>query len=246
MVRSNNNTDLRPVSAIKNLIVPSGSRPRTIPFGPFRGLILNIDLRSQSQFYFGLWELETYPYIRAALKEATWIIDVGAGFGELCILFRKNFCHAVAIEPDAASLSALHSNLALNGLTDSDVEIVSRYVGTKSDQDHVRLDDIQVDRFGTGFIKIDIEGLEADALDSAVSLLNEVNLKLLIETHSRESESRCMAFLEQHQYYSKIINNSRWRWIIPERRPLPHNRWIWAERRFPTGARQTTRRIPST
>lgn len=153
MVRYNNNTGLRPVSAIKNIIVPSGLRPGKIPLGPFRGLVLNIDLRSQSQFYFGLWEIEAYPYIRAALKEAKWIIDVGAGFRELCILFRKNFCHAVAIEPDAVSLSALHSNLALSGLTDADVEIVPRYVGTTSDQGHVRLDDIQVDRFGTGFIK---------------------------------------------------------------------------------------------
>lgn len=209
--------------------MPSGSRPRTIPFGPFKGLILNVDLRSQSQFYFGLWELETRPYIRAALKGSNWIIDVGAGFGELCILFRRNFCHTIAIEPDATSLSLLRSNLALNGLSDSDVEIVPKYVGTVSEQDHVRLDDIQVDRLGAGFIKIDIEGLEADALDGAESLLSEANVKLLVEVHSRKSESRCIEFLEQHQYSSKIINNACWRRLIPEQRPLPHNRWVWAE-----------------
>jgi Methyltransferase FkbM domain len=226
---SQNNSNFRPVSVLKNIVVPSGSRPRTIPFGPFKGLRLNIDLASQMQVYFGLWEFETYPYIHAALKESSWFIDVGAGFGELCILFRKNLCHAVAIEPDPTCLSLLHSNLVLNGLSDSDVEIVPKYVGTVSDKDHLRLDDIRLDRSGVGFVKIDIDGFEVDALESAVSLLGEANVMLLVEVHSHELESRCIEFLEQRRYSSEIIRNSRWRCIIPELRPLPLNRWIWAK-----------------
>ena len=58
---SQNNTNFRPVSVLKNIVVRSGSRPRTIPFGPFKGLRFNIDLTSQTQFYFGLWEFETHP-----------------------------------------------------------------------------------------------------------------------------------------------------------------------------------------
>ena len=228
-VRSQKNTNFRPVSVLKNNVVPSGSRPRTIPFGPFKGLRLNIDLASQMQFYFGLWEFETHPYIHAALKESSWLVDVGAGFGELCILFRKNLRRAIAIEPDSACLSLLRSNLALNGLSASDVEIVPKYVGTVSDQDHLRLDDIPVDRSGIGFIKIDIEGFEMDALEGGLSLLNEAKVKLLVEVHSRELEYRCIEFFKRYRYSSEIINNSRWRWIIPEQRPLPHNRWIWAE-----------------
>jgi precorrin-6B methylase 2 len=227
-VRSQNNSNFRPVSLLKNIVVPSGSRPRTILFGPFKDLRLNIDLASQTQFYFGLWEFETHPYIRAALKESSWLVDVGAGFGELCILFRKNLRHAIAIEPDSACLSLLRSNLVLNGLSDSDVEIVAKHVGAVSDQDHLRLDDINVDRSSAGFIKIDIEGFEVDALEGAVSLLGEANVTLLVEVHSRESEDGCLEFLERHRYSIEIINNSRWRWIIPEQRPLSHNRWIWA------------------
>jgi precorrin-6B methylase 2 len=224
-----NNTDFRPVSVIKSIVMPSGSRSRTIPFGPYKGLILNIDLKSQTQFYLGLWEFETHPYIRVALKESNWLIDVGAGFGELCILFRKKLCHAIAIEPDATSLSLLRSNLELNELSISDIEIVPKYVGSTSDQDHVRLDDIRFDRSGTGFIKIDIEGFEVDALEGAVSLLSEANVRLLVEVHSHELESRCIEFLEQQRYSSKVISNSRWRRVIPELRPLLHNRWIWAK-----------------
>jgi len=226
---SQNNTNFRPVSVLKNIVVRSGSRPRTIPFGPFKGLRFNIDLTSQTQFYFGLWEFETHPYIHAALRESNWLIDVGAGFGELCVLFRKNLWHAIAIEPDAASLPLLHSNLELNGLSDSDVQIVPKYVGTVNDQDHLRVDDIDVDRSRTGFIKIDIDGFEVDALESAASLLSEANVTLLVEVHSHELESRCIEFLKQQRYKSEVIRNSRWRWIIPELRPLPLNRWIWAK-----------------
>jgi hypothetical protein len=92
---------------LKKVVVASGSVPRTIPFGPFKGLCLNIDLASQTQSYFGLWEFETHPYIRAALKEVNWLIDVGAGFGELCILFRKNFCRVVAVEPGRSILISI-------------------------------------------------------------------------------------------------------------------------------------------
>src|SRR5579863_1550569 len=104
----------RPLSALKNLVVPAGSRPRKIPFGLFQGMILNVDLKSQTQYYFGLWEFETHSHIKAALKEARWLVDVGAAFGELCILFRMQRRRAIAIEPDATCLSILHSNLAFN------------------------------------------------------------------------------------------------------------------------------------
>ena len=66
----------------------------------------------------------------------------------------------MAIEPDATCLSLLRANLALNGLSESEVEILPKYVGIVSDQHHVRLDDIHFDRSGPGFIKIDIEGFE--------------------------------------------------------------------------------------
>ena len=98
-----------------------------------------------------------------------------------------------------------------------------------NDQDHLRVDDINVDRSRTGFIKIDIDGFEVDALESAASLLSEANVTLLVEVHSHELESRCIEFLKQQQYKNEVIRNSGWRCIIPELRPLPLNRWIWAK-----------------
>ena len=234
-----NSTKIRPLSLIKSCVVPSGQRSVKIPFGVFRGLTLRIDFKSQTQLYLGLWEFETHRWIRDALGHARWMIDVGAGYGELCILFRRNLCRAIAIEPDMTSLSVMRSNMALNGLSGSDVEIFPKYVGSSIDREYVKLDDIQVDRSQPGFIKIDIEGFEAEALESGTALIAESDAKLLIEVHSHELETGCLSFLNDHGYRCTIIDNSRWRLLIPERRPAVHNRWIWAESTSPTRGRNS-------
>jgi len=215
---------------IKQRVVPAGQRRVTIPFGVFRGLVFNIDFRSQTQFYLGLWEFETHPCIRYALKRAQWMIDAGAGHGELCVLFGRNACPAIAIEPDTTALSVLYANMSLNGLSGSNISVLPKYVGTSLDRDHIRLDAVEVDRSKPGFIKIDIEGFETDALQSAKALLDEADVTLLIEVHSRELETDCIAILSRHGYTCRIIDNSRWRRFIPERRLVSHNRWIWADR----------------
>jgi len=230
MRASPNRTKFRPLSMIKQRVVPAGQRRVTIPFGVFRGLVFNIDFRSQTQFYLGLWEFETHPCIRHGLESARWMIDAGAGHGELCILFRRHGCQAFAIEPDTTALSVLHANMPLNGLSRSDIAVLPKYVGTSIDQDHIGLDRVEVDRSKPGFIKIDIEGFETDALESANSLLDESDVTLLIEVHSKELEAGCIGILSSHGYTCRIIDNSRWRALIPERRLVSHNRWIWAER----------------
>ncbi len=154
------------------------------------------------------------------------MIDAGAGHGELCILFRRHGCQAFAIEPDTTALSVLHANMALNGLSRSDIAVLPKYVGTSIDQDHIGLDRVEVDRSKPGFIKIDIEGFETDALESANSLLDESDVTLLIEVHSKELEAGCIGILSSHGYTCRIIDNSRWRALIPERRLVSHNRWI--------------------
>jgi hypothetical protein len=226
-----NAVKLRPVSALKQRIVPSGRRPVRIPFGIFRGLKFDIDFKSQMQICLGLYEFETYPHIRRALNKCRWIIGVGAGFGELCILFKKTSHQTFAVEPDKLCLSIFRSNMALNGIAEGEIIICAGYVGTSTNVDNVRIDEIQVDRSQPGFIKIDIEGLEVDALESATTLLRECNTQLLIEVHSLRLEVDCLTFLEASGYTCKIVDNSRWRLIIPENRPLAHNRWIWAEKR---------------
>ena len=119
---------------------------------------------------------------------------------------------------------------AVHGISDTDLEIYPRYVGTLLDPEHIRLDDLQVDRLLPGFIKIDIEGAEMEALESGTTLISECDVQLLVEVHSVKLEVECLKFLANHGYACEIIDNSRWRNIIPEKRPIEHNRWIWAEK----------------
>ena len=47
---------LRLLSRIKNLIVPPGSKPRTIRAGAMAGLRMHLDLSCRTQWYLGLFE----------------------------------------------------------------------------------------------------------------------------------------------------------------------------------------------
>ena len=91
------------IAAVKNRLLSGERRSRRVPVGLYRNIILDLDLKSQSQVYFGLWEKETHRFIRQAATKADWLIDVGAGRGELCLyfLFHRPVAQIVAIEPNA-------------------------------------------------------------------------------------------------------------------------------------------------
>src|SRR2546423_1769469 len=104
------------VSKIKSKLAPDASQVRIVPFGLYRGLLLDINLRSQSQLFLGLWERETYWAIRRAARRAKWFMDVGAGTGELCVFFAtlKNVKRIIAIEPNHIAVRGLLANFAHN------------------------------------------------------------------------------------------------------------------------------------
>jgi hypothetical protein len=189
-----------------------------------------MDLRNQTQLYLGLWERETYFCLREALAGCSWCIDIGAGAGELSILFRKSGCPTViAVDPQEAELDLLRANLGLNSLRISDVQVVHGFVGTADKAGYSRLDRLGVDPAQPGFIKIDVDGAELDVLASGTDLLNSATkLDLLLETHSKELETRCILFLAQAGFETMVIKNAWWRLFVPEARPLDHNRWLRA------------------
>jgi hypothetical protein len=220
-----NATRLRPLGAIKRIIAPAGRKPRRVRFGLYRNLVLQLDLQSQTQVFLGLWERECYRYLALALERAHWMIDVGAGQGELCLLFLRQprRIPIVAIEPNAADLAELRENLALNGFGERDLEIVQRAVSTESGPQSIALD-----RSVRGFLKIDVDGAEMDVLRSGDRLLSSRGVDILIETHSPELERDCKAWLEARAFATAIVPNAWWRVFVPEYRTIPHNRWLWA------------------
>jgi hypothetical protein len=159
------------------------------------------------------------------------MVDVGAGKGELCLYFLKSSRakNIIALEPQDSEIEIIRSNLALNGEQDNrGITISNKFVGTAEDSQFTPLDALDVDKGKRGFIKVDVDGYELDVLKSGETLLSEGIVDLLVETHSKRLEEECLEWLESKGYTCKIANNAWWRFAVPEQRPVPHNRWIWA------------------
>ena len=224
----------RPLSAMKRALVPGGQRPVRVPLGLFRGITLDLDLAHAMQKYLGLWETETYPFIRAAAARCRWAVDIGAGSGELTLyLLLKSRAGAVhAFEPDPAELAQLRANLALNGVADDPrLTLHQTAVSTNPNPGFVALDSIGLDAGQPGFLKIDVDGQEMHVLESGAALLSGGDVDVLVETHSPSLESECVRFLAERGYACSVIPNAWWRLLVPEVRPLPHNRWLSARKR---------------
>jgi hypothetical protein len=197
----------------------------TIWLGPFRGINTIAIPRDSLQIRLGLWERETYKYIRRAADEASWVIDIGAGSGELSIFFetRTKADPIIAIEPWDTRL--LRQNIELNESVR--ITVLDQYLGIE--ENHLLLDSLEVPRHQRGLIKVDADFAELSILTSGERLLAEGKPLLLVETHSAALERDCCAYLHQLGYSTKVVPNAWWRFMIPEQRPSDHNRWLWAE-----------------
>jgi len=198
-------------------------------------LVLNLDLQHETQVYLGLWERETYEYINSISYTCRWMIDVGAGTGELCLFFLKNSQaeKIIAVEPQTSEIDILKSNLILNQEQSSKrIIVLAKCVGTAIHPNYFSLDALELEKDKRGFIKIDVEGSEMDVLQSGERLLSSTTVDLLVETHSKILEEQCLEWLVSKGYHCKVIMNAWWRVIVPEQRPILHNRWIWATNAF--------------
>lgn len=221
----------RPLSALKQRVVPSGSAPHTIRAGLFRGIQMNLDLRSQSQIYLGLFEQETHIWLKRLSAGIATAIDIGAAAGEYTLYFltKTPARRVLAFEPDSAHHAELRTNLRLNGLDhDPRVALLAACVG--SSPGAMPLDDFLPLSAPPCLVKMDVDGAELDILRSANSLLGQPDVRWLIETHSAELERECMALLHATGYKTVVVPNAWWRMIVPEQRPLDHNRWLVAMR----------------
>jgi precorrin-6B methylase 2 len=217
----------RPLSYVKQALVTPGHRPMRVRAGLFRNLVLDLDPATATQVWLGLYEQETFFSIRQAARDSVWMLDIGAGSGELSIFFlRQPKCLAVhAFEPQPAALAQFRRNLALNQLSDDPQLVIHQtFAGAAG----TPLDNLHLDLDVPGFLKIDVDGAEMDVLDSATTLLTQGKPDVLVEVHSEALEAACIARLTGLGYRVKIIKNAWWRFALPEQRPTAHNRWIFA------------------
>lgn len=196
---------------------------------------MQLDLRHQLQVYLGIWERETYAFVRKASKHSQWALDIGAGRGEytLFLLNSPLMDKVVSVEPlGQAYDSIIQKNLELNKYEyDPRLVRLKKYLGLSLKPDYTTLDSIKVDLDKRGFIKLDVDGGELDVLRSGNKMLTEGRVSLLVETHSPELEVSCMKLLDEWGYDCSLIKNAWWRRLVPELRTIEHNRWFSAVKR---------------
>jgi hypothetical protein len=223
------------LSKAKTAIIRGGRRTYIVPFGLYRGLKLELDLRYNLQVLTGLWELETHQYLEE-WSDYEWIIDVGAGTGELCLFMLKRkprIKKIVAIEPNNDEVQRMKLNFKLNPELDvTRITVVERRIGTATTEGELRLDDFDKDiGIAPGIIKIDVDGYEVEVLNGGSEILQRPNVDVLVETHSAVLENESVRLLRSFGFSTKVIKNGWYRWFLPENRPGDHNRWLWASKR---------------
>ncbi len=221
---------VRLLSQIKNYLLPDGTQPRKIRSGPFKGIVMNLSLRSQSQIYCGLFEKETHPWLKRLSRRISTAIDIGAAYGEhtLYFLMKTEAAKIYAFEPDNNVLSLLNDNLSLNRQRQSKrLEIVTAFLGDGASGE-IQLDSLWDSVQTPCLIKMDVDGAEEGILRGAVKLNATPGIRWLIETHSPELELACLDILKGAGFQTRVIRNAWWRVFIPELRPIRQNRWLAA------------------
>jgi precorrin-6B methylase 2 len=210
-------------TAVKGFALPTGPAVRTLPIGIGRGLRMEIDFASETLLYLGLYEVELNRHIRRMCRPGARVFDVGGQHGYDALVFAKLAGPAgrvVSFDCEPAAIAEMRRSCASNPSLETRIEIVAGFVGCGAGQ--LALDDVAEAHFYPTFIKLDIEGGEADALLGATEVLQR-RPGLLIEVHGTDAEKDCLEIVRAAGYTVDIINPRRW---LKDHRPLDHNRWL--------------------
>ena len=195
--------------------------------GVAKGMLMELDLLNQSQRYWGFDEREILAPLLRLSSSFKSLVDVGANDGYYTLAFLNSSAErVVACEPGPAVESLLRNAAANGHKPDDRFSIVSKPIG--SGMECLSVAELVRDLPRPVFLKVDIDGGEADLLMSAEACPFVSELRWLIETHSPELEQQCIAWLQSHGCETQIIYNARWRILLPELRPIAHNRWLTA------------------
>ena len=212
---------------IKRLLLGKGLSERKILFGRARGIKMYINPDYKFQRLIGADEHEIQSLFVNYSKRCTMFFDVGASDGYYSLLFRKyNTSGPLFVFDGNPGFKEIQSkHFALNNT--KGYRQFFKFVSNTNDEQQISLDSFDI-RNDKVLIKADVEGRELNVLRGAVQLLRNNKCFLLVETHSVQLERDCVDFLLQLGYHTKIIKNAWWRFFLPERRPLAHNRWLAA------------------
>jgi hypothetical protein len=218
---------------IKTLLFGAKARDIQLKFGLLKNLNFNINPMHKSQRILGLDEVEIMHIIKITAQKVVNAIDIGANDGWYTTFFAslRNITKVIACEPDNNLHQSFWHNLDINENLKKKVILINKFIGTQSNDDYISLDKLKNElEPGKTLIKIDVDGAELDVLESGKDLLISDATYLIIETHSEQLEIDCINFLNTLGYKCNIIKNGWYRILVPELRPIEHNRWLYAEK----------------
>jgi FkbM family methyltransferase len=157
-----------------------------------------------------LHEAEELRLIRDLVKASTTLVEVGTLVGNHLVYFLKTLKPKKALVFDISprSIEACSANVRLNEPYESRPDVVFRPVGIAKESGTalrpdgrpapvVSLDQIVVDE--VDFMKIDVDGIEIEALTGAKQLIKRCQPRIMIEI-ARERERPFRAFLDEVGY----------------------------------------------
>lgn len=183
--------------------------------------------------YCGLHEFEDMAFLLHCLKEGDLFLDVGANIGSYTVLAAAaKRANVISIEPHPITMTKLKKNLVANNI-DGRVRALEVALGSKSGKvnfttnldtmnrvmgsadrntklvEMKTLDAIVGDE-SPAFIKLDVEGFEADVISGATKTLSNPSV-LAIETESRDAfvvSTLVEAGFQEYVYepFSRAIN----------------------------------------
>ena len=180
-----------------------------------------IDFRSQKRLLLGVYERELWPAYRRLLRPGMKAFDVGGRDGYSALLIhRRTRAEVISFECDATGAAEMQRVFDRN---DSSLRSVCAFVGAPTNpQTTMTLDQAASRYFQPQFIKIDVEGGEADVLRGGPEVLSKPP-SLIVEVHGRPQEEECLDILRTANYLVEIVDQAR---FFREQRPLEHNRWL--------------------
>jgi hypothetical protein len=187
---------------------------------------MDIDFEHQTRQWLGLYEIEIDRHLRRLLQPGMTAFDVGAQHGyDALAIAKRTGARVAAFECDPEYVLLMQGSFDLNPVLAPLIEPVLAFVG--DEPGHLSLDEwaYSSEGFLPDFVKIDIEGGEVEALQSAHRLLIEQRPALIVEVHSVQLEQRAGALLVAHGYQPLIVSQRK---VLPDWRPLAHNRWLVA------------------
>jgi hypothetical protein len=127
------------------------------------------------------------------------LADIGAAEGNFSLAVIDDIKKVYIFEHDREWIEALKATFAP---WPGKVEIVSKYLANHNDGSHIKLDTFLANKEAATFLKIDVDGAEADVLKSCKKLLNSAApLKIALCTyHKTDDEKDFTALLKGYGF----------------------------------------------